>query len=136
MRGMRRRLLLLLPLLAAAIAFLLRRLRGRGADAPAAGRSWPDPPGTLEREGRRVGDAAVAEASEFPDDVTIRDRVMTQLLRDPDVPRGISIDSALGVVTLRGEVPAALVEDLAIRTAAVEGVVRVDNRLHAGPAAS
>jgi|GEM_PF-7115764 len=133
MRNPRLLIAALLAALAAVAAFLLRRRRGgpsTGDGGSGAGRSWPDPPGALESDGPRVGDPAVAGASHFPEDATVRDRVRSELLRDPDVPRGLAIDCALGVVTLRGEAPAALIDDLGVRAAAVEGVVRVDNRLH------
>jgi osmotically-inducible protein OsmY len=134
MKNPRLLILAVLAALAAAGAALLRRRRGAttaGDTASEAGRSWPDPPGTLESDGPRVGDPMMAEASHFPEDATIRDRVRSELLRDADVPNGLSIDCALGVVTLRGEAPPELIDDLGTRAAAVEGVVRVDNRLHA-----
>jgi osmotically-inducible protein OsmY len=120
-------ILALLGALAAAGAYLLRR---RQASGPPEGRSWPDPPGTLETEGRHVEDPDTARATEFPDDATTRDRVRSELLRDPEIPDGIAIDCALGVVTLRGEAPADMIDDIGTRVAVVDGVTGVDNRLH------
>lgn len=119
-----------LPLaLAAAIALALRRLLRR-PPAPAAGPAAG--PGRLETEGPRVGDEDLAAATSFPEDATLADRVRSQLFRDDDVPKeDVVIDAAAGVVTLRGGVPPAMVEEIATRAAAVEGVVRVENRLHA-----
>jgi hypothetical protein len=125
---------------AAARALLRKRRAGArfgdgvpGADEQppgAPGRSWPDPPGTLETEGPTVGDEAVAAAVAHPDDATLLDRVRSELFRDPELPKGdINLGAANGVVELRGRVEAALIEDIGTRVAAVEGVVRVENLL-------
>jgi hypothetical protein len=104
------------------------------AEAPAASASGDE--GTLEREGPHIGDPDLAAAVTFPDDATLRDRVESQVLGDPDVPKGeLNIDAAAGVVTLRGTVDPALVDDLEERVAAVEGVVRVENLLTPAEAA-
>jgi BON domain-containing protein len=111
---------------------------GRADEEPAgaAGRSWPDPPGTLETEGPQVGDEAVAAAVAHPDDATLLDRVRSELFRDRELPKGdINLSAADGVVELRGQVEPALIEDIGTRVAAVEGVVRVENLLHAPGAA-
>jgi hypothetical protein len=105
------------------LAVLARRLVRR--DAPAGA------PGGLEYEGPRFGDADLEAAASFPDDGTLVDRVESQLFRDDDVPKGdINVDAADGVVTLRGEVDAAMIEEIAVRAAAVEGVTRVETLLH------
>ena len=99
---------------AAAVAWLLRRRADRG----------------LEYLGPGPADAgAVGGAA---DDRVVKARVESELFRDADVPKGdVVIDVTAGVVTVRGEVEQHLVEDLPVRIAAVDGVVRVDNRLHA-----
>jgi len=67
-----------------------------------------------------------------PDDGVVKARVESELFRDDDVPKGdIVIDVVAGVVTVRGQVEQRLVGDLPVRIAAVDGVVRVDSRLHA-----
>ncbi len=67
-----------------------------------------------------------------PDDNTLRDRVESELLRHPEVPKGrINIDVAGRIVTLRGELDSvddvARVEELACK---IEGVESVTNYLH------
>lgn len=96
------------------------------SDGPAGGGQ-----GGLEYEGPRFGDADLEAATSFPEDGTLVDRVESHLFRDADVPKGhINIDAANGVVTLRGEVDAAMIDEIAARVAAVEGVTRVENLLH------
>lgn len=135
------RRLLVLGALGAVAAAIARRLRigeveewvppeGLEGDEPVGGGAAPEDAGTLEREGPHIGDEDLAAAMTFPDDATLRDRVESELFRDPGVPKGqMNIDAAAGVVTLRGTVDAALVEDLTERVGAVEGVVRVENLL-------
>ena len=135
------RRLLVLGALGALAAAIARRLRigdveewvppeGLEDDEPTASAPASNGTGTLEREGPHIGDEDLAAAVTFPDDATLRDRVESELFRDPDVPKGqMNIDAAAGVVTLRGTVDAGLVEDLAERVGAVEGVVRVENLL-------
>ena len=145
------RRLLILGALGALAAAIARRLRighveewvppeGLERDEPVAGANGARPAeaGTLEREGPQIGDEDLAAAITFPDDATLRDRVESELFRDPEVPKGqMNVDAAAGVVTLRGTVDAAWVEDLPIRAGAVEGVVRVENLLTAAePGAS
>lgn len=139
------RRLLVLGALGGLAAALARRLnlrdrgddwaaRETGAAPPGAGEPMGEGAGTLEREGPHIGDEALASAITFPDDATLRDRVESELFRDPEVPKGdMNIDVAAGVVTLRGTVDAALADDLEVRVGAVEGVVRVENLLTAEP---
>jgi osmotically-inducible protein OsmY len=69
-----------------------------------------------------------------PDDITLKDRVESEVFRDPDVPKGkINFDVESGIVTIRGEV------DNAFRIATIEkavfnvpGVAGVENLLHVG----
>jgi gas vesicle protein len=66
------------------------------------------------------------------DDLTLRDRVESEVFRDPDIPKGeINIDVNSGIVTVRGAV------DNAFRIASIEravfnvpGVRGVENLLH------
>jgi gas vesicle protein len=66
------------------------------------------------------------------DDLTLRDRVESEVFRDPDIPKGqINIDVNSGIVTVRGAV------DNAFRIAGIEravfnvpGVRGVENLLH------
>jgi len=91
----------------------------------------PQAAGALETEGPLIGDPALAMAVAYPDDATLVARVESELYRDPEVPKGrMNLDAASGVVTLRGEVEPAWVDEVAARVAAVEGVVRVENLLH------
>jgi hypothetical protein len=109
-----------------------RQPPGRTEPPAAPARSWPDESGGLETEGPRVGDEALAAAVAYPEDATLLDRVRSELFRDPALPKGrINVGAANGVVELRGAVEPELIEDIGTRVAAVEGVVRVDNLLHA-----
>ena len=79
-------------------------------------------------------------SSERPaaDDVTLKDRVESEVFRDPEFPKGkINFDVKSGVVTIRGAVDNAF-EIASIEKAVykVPGVVGVENLLHvAGTAA-
>ena len=66
------------------------------------------------------------------DDLTLRDRVESEVFRNPDVPKGrINLDVESGVVTVRGQVDNALqiaaIEKAVLR---VPGVHGVENLLH------
>jgi osmotically-inducible protein OsmY len=129
----------------AGIAMLLDPARGRArrarlADqAAAAVRRGVR---TTERATRRVRSevggrlAAVqhagGEAEPFPDDVTLADRVQTELFRDPSVPKGqINVNVERGIVVLRGEVPDdAMRGEMIGRVEAMPGVWAVRNLLH------
>ncbi|HTI33988.1 MAG TPA: BON domain-containing protein [Miltoncostaea sp.] len=113
---MKRLLYLALAISAAAAATWLARRRAAG--------------GRLEYVGPAPIDAdAVGGIAE---DAVIKARVETELFRDGTVPKGdVVVDVVAGVATVRGEVPPQLVEDLPVLISAVEGVVRVDSRLHA-----
>jgi len=66
------------------------------------------------------------------DDATLAQKVMTELFRDPHVPKGaINVNAENGVVLLRGEIeePAMIVEILA-RTRRIRGVADVENLMH------
>jgi osmotically-inducible protein OsmY len=111
---MRRFLKVVLLLWAAAVAWWLR-----GRDR--AGLEYAGP-----------ADADPAAVGGAPGDAVVKARVESELFRDDDVPKGdVVIDVVGGVVTVRGSVPPRLVDDLPVRIAAVDGVLRVDSRLHA-----
>ena len=73
-----------------------------------------------------------AQRRPTPDDLTLRDRVETEVFRDPEMPKGeINFDVNNGIVTIRGSV------DNAFRIATIEkavfkvpGVSGVENLLH------
>ena len=67
-----------------------------------------------------------------PDDVTLARKVETEIFRDAYVPKGqINVNAEDGVVYLRGEVEPDLIEDLASKARSVQGVLGVENLLHA-----
>jgi BON domain-containing protein len=66
------------------------------------------------------------------DDATLAQKVMTELFRDPHIPKGaINLNAENGVVLLRGEIeePAMIVEIVA-RTRRIRGVADVENLMH------
>ena len=79
----------------------------------------------------RAASAGTADA-ERPNDPTLKDRVESELLGDPTVPKGsININAQQGIVVLRGEVPDAAVRShLEQRAGEVRGVWYVENLLH------
>jgi osmotically-inducible protein OsmY len=72
------------------------------------------------------------EAPKDFDDATLADKVRSQVLRDPGMPKGqINVNVQNGVVQLRGEVPRPeLIDDLVSQTRKVQGVRDVENLLH------
>lgn len=66
------------------------------------------------------------------DDRTLTDRVKSEIFRPADSPKGdVVVDSENGVVRLRGSVGSAELRDRLVGDAnAVDGVTRVDDRLH------
>jgi osmotically-inducible protein OsmY len=72
------------------------------------------------------------EAPKDFDDATLADKVRSQVLRDPDLPKGqINVNAQNGVVQLRGEVPRPeLIDELVSQTRKVQGVRDVENLLH------
>jgi osmotically-inducible protein OsmY len=67
-----------------------------------------------------------------PDDVTLARKVESEIFRDAEVPKGqINVNAEDGVVFLRGEVEPDLIEELASKAHAVQGVLGVENLLHA-----
>jgi osmotically-inducible protein OsmY len=66
------------------------------------------------------------------DDATLAQKVMTELFRDPHVPKGaINVNSENGVVLIRGEVeePEMIVE-IVSRARRIRGVADVENLMH------
>jgi len=69
---------------------------------------------------------------EPPNDATLAQKVMTELFRDPRIPKGsINVNSENGVVQLRGQVehPEEILE-IEGRVRRVPGVLDVENMLH------
>ena len=116
-------------------AFLLDPSRGRARRA----RLVDQGAATVRRAGRHVEQltrrvradasgklqAARADSDRVPrptDDVTVTDRVRSELFRDSTVSKGsISVNVERGIVVLRGEIP-----DDAVRRTLVERVERID----------
>ena len=119
----------------AAASFLLDPARGRARRARLAdqGRAaLRTAAQRAERLGRQVrsevdGRLAAARAARTPsvaptDDVTIADRVRSELFRDPEIPKeSLSINVERGVVVLRGEIPEG-----EMRARIVDEVERID----------
>ena len=72
------------------------------------------------------------EPGATPDDVTLAQKVQSEIFRDPEVPKGkINVNAENGTVVLRGEVDSPdLIRDLEKRTRKVQGVEEVENLLH------
>ena len=68
-----------------------------------------------------------------PDDVTLARKVESEIFRGADVPKGqINVNVEDGVVYLRGELEQPdLIEDLEAQARKVQGVLGVENMLHA-----
>ena len=68
-----------------------------------------------------------------PDDVTLARKVESEIFRDAEVPKGqINVNAEAGVVYLRGEIDDPdLIKDLEKAARKVQGVVEVENLLHA-----
>ena len=67
-----------------------------------------------------------------PDDVTLARKVETEIFRGAEVPKGqINVNAEDGVVYLRGEVEPDLAQELAAKASKVQGVLGVENLLHA-----
>ena len=128
----------------AALAFLFDPSRGRARRARFADQGAA----TVRRAGRRGAqlarrvrsDAAgklqaMREGDGMPrptDDATVTDRVMSEVFRDPDLPKGsVSVNVERGIVVLRGEVPTdGMRHQLVDRVERVEGVWSVRDLLH------
>lgn len=68
-----------------------------------------------------------------PDDVTLARKVETEIFRDAEVPKGqINVNAEDGVVYLRGQVKQPdMIKDLEAKARNVQGVLGVENLLHA-----
>ncbi len=94
------------------------------------------------RAGRGVGaeaygvgqraDARAASSRRRFDDVTLKNKVETEIFRDADAPKGqVDVNAQDGVVQLRGEVESPqLIDELVERARSVQGVRDVENLLH------
>lgn len=67
----------------------------------------------------------------LPDDLTLVDRVESELFADPHMPKGrINIDADDGLVILRGEVEPAQITSIETAVRRIVGVRDVENLLH------
>jgi len=128
----------------AAAALLLDPARGRARRAELADRGAALARHTIRAGTRRMrflgslaagklaAIRALGEPSESANDATLKERVESQLLGDPKVPKGtININAEQGIVVLRGEVPSERMRTrLAKRAGEVHGVWYVENLLH------
>ena len=81
---------------------------------------------------QRMVSLSSAQQRPTPDDITLKDRIESEVFRDPEMPKGeINFDVSNGIVTIRGAV------DNAFRIATIEkavfkvpGVTGVENLLH------
>ena len=83
--------------------------------------------------GRLRSAQQVEQPKEEPNDVTLARKVETEIFRDADVPKGqINVNVEDGVVYLRGELEQPdLIKDLEVQARKVQGVLGVENLLHA-----
>jgi hyperosmotically inducible periplasmic protein len=80
-----------------------------------------------------VGQRAIhtADASPPDDDVTLGEKVMTELFADPVVKSTVNVNVEHGVVYLRGELPTPdKIKEVEARTRKVAGVGEVQSLLH------
>lgn len=76
--------------------------------------------------------AAADDQDELVDDITLTDRVESQVFRDRDLPKGeLNIDTVGGVVMIRGQVDhSEVMNEIVARTWRVAGVKDVRNLMH------
>lgn len=81
--------------------------------------------------GQKVTHPGVAQ-DEPANDATLAQKVMTELFRDPGIPKGsINVNAENGVVQLRGSVERPeLILEIEGRVRRIAGVLDVDNLLH------
>jgi osmotically-inducible protein OsmY len=67
-----------------------------------------------------------------PDDVTLKNKVESEIFRNADVPKGqVNVNAEEGKVVLRGEVESAeMIEELVSKARKVQGVQEVESLLH------
>jgi osmotically-inducible protein OsmY len=88
---------------------------------------------TSNAEGLVERAKATARKQQPPgDDVTLKNKIETELFRDPDAPKGsVNVDVVDGVVTLRGQVERPeQVRDLEAQARGIVGTRDVENLLH------
>jgi hypothetical protein len=86
----------------------------------------------IDRRIAREGIPIRAASPREYDDATLAQKVMTELFRDPHVPKGaINVNAENGVVLLRGQIeePEMIVKIVA-RTRRIRGVAEVENLMH------
>lgn len=86
----------------------------------------------VDRRIAREGATIRAPSPREYDDATLAQKVMTELFRDPHVPKGaINVNAENGVVLVRGQIeePEMIVEIVA-RTRRIRGVAEVENLMH------
>lgn len=136
--------LLVAGLAGAALAYLFDPDRGKRRRTQGRDRLL----GGFRRAGGRAGRAGRHAASDAqglahrafhepggdpdPNDATLAQRVLSELFRDPDVPKGrINVNVERGVVVLRGDLDdPSRAEELERRALQVPGVQAVENLLH------
>lgn len=76
--------------------------------------------------------ASLANDDEPVDDITLTDRVESQVFRDGDLPKGkLNIDTVDGVVMIRGQIDEPrIMNEIVARIWRVEGVKDVRNLMH------
>jgi osmotically-inducible protein OsmY len=80
-----------------------------------------------------VAHAVTPHRHEPMDDITLADRVRSEIFREPDAPKGsVSVDVQSGIAYLRGEVAdQTWIDRLGAATRHVQGITGVKNLLHA-----
>jgi osmotically-inducible protein OsmY len=84
---------------------------------------------------RKLAEREAAPGAALPpedDDATLAEKVMTELFRDPHMPKGaINVNAENGVVLLRGHIeePEMIVE-IVSHTRRIRGVADVENLMH------
>jgi osmotically-inducible protein OsmY len=102
--------------------------------------------GASRRHGRRLAAASTSQATALkqkathlreepkpqPDDVTLAQKVESEIFRDADVPKGkINVNAENGKVVLRGEADSTeMIDGLVDKARSVQGVQDVENLLH------
>jgi hypothetical protein len=102
-----------------------------GAATGAAVAHFIDPDSGRKRRGQ-LRSVITSQRPEAMDDVTLADRVRSEIFRPADAPKGsVSVDVQAGVAYLRGEVTdPAWIERFAAEARKVTGIDGVKNLLH------